>query len=321
TGRAFSVAAPRLWNSLPAEAQLARPPFWGLVNAAWSLCAVGKCQSPVDIDTMRIVYDPFLPPMRLSTGGKRVRHGTMYNTGRHVSFRPDPQRLVNISGGPLLYSHRLHEIRLHFGSEDRTGSEHWVDGEPSSAEVQLIHYNQELYPNISEASRNPNGLAIISIFANVGPNPNRFLNRLLNRETITRISYKNDAYLLQDLSLQDLYPESFGFITYQGSMTTPPCYETVTWVLLDQAINITSVQVSAAPENIGVLAPSPPALTHYPNTHPREPRSPGSQPPCSHPLAHSRSCRWELRCICHPLQTMHIPIPENPEAWLPAPLL
>ncbi|XP_039190949.1 carbonic anhydrase-related protein 11 [Crotalus tigris] len=218
------------------------PPFWGLVNSAWSLCAIGKRQSPVDVNTSQMIFDPFLPPLRLSIGGKKIS-GTMYNTGRHVSFRPDPVQLVNVSGGPLPYSHRLQEIRLHFGSEDGFGSEHRIDGDSFSAEVQLIHYNQELYPNISEASRNPNGLAVISIFANIGPNPNSFLTRLLNRETITRISYKNDAYLLHDLSLEDLYPETFGFITYQGSMSTPPCYETVTWILIDRPINITSVQI------------------------------------------------------------------------------
>jgi len=42
----------------------------------------------------------------------------MYNTGRHVSLRLDKEHLVNISGGPMTYSHRLEEIRLHFGSED-----------------------------------------------------------------------------------------------------------------------------------------------------------------------------------------------------------
>lgn len=61
--------------------------------------------------------------------------GTMYNTGRHVSFRPDPVQLVNVSGGPLPYSHRLQEIRLHFGSEDGFGSEHRIDGDSFSAEV------------------------------------------------------------------------------------------------------------------------------------------------------------------------------------------
>nr|KAF6409176.1 carbonic anhydrase 11 [Rousettus aegyptiacus] len=217
------------------------PPFWGLVNAAWSLCAVGKRQSPVDVELKRVLYDPFLPPLRLSTGGEKLR-GTLYNTGRHVSFLPAPRPVVNVSGGPLLYSHRLSELRLLFGARDGAGSEHQINHQGFSAEVQLIHFNQELYGNLSAASRGPNGLAILSLFVNVAGNSNSFLSRLLNRDTITRISYKNDAYFLQDLSLELLFPESFGFITYQGSLSTPPCSETVTWILVDRALNITSLQ-------------------------------------------------------------------------------
>ncbi|XP_051030372.1 carbonic anhydrase-related protein 11 isoform X2 [Phodopus roborovskii] len=218
------------------------PPFWGLVNAAWSLCAVGKRQSPVDVELKRVLYDPFLPPLRLSTGGEKLR-GTLYNTGRHVSFLPAPRPVVNVSGGPLLYSHRLSELRLLFGARDGAGSEHQINHQGFSAEVQLIHFNQELYGNLSAASRGPNGLAILSLFVNVAGSSNPFLSRLLNRDTITRISYKNDAYFLQDLSLELLFPESFGFITYQGSLSTPPCSETVTWILIDRTLNVTSLQI------------------------------------------------------------------------------
>lgn len=110
----------------------------------------------------------------------------------------------------------------------------------------------------------------------VAGSSNPFLSRLLNRDTITRISYKSesqlsgggdreeprglsqgppfhsglltpadDAYFLQDLSLELLFPDSFGFITYQGSLSTPPCSETVTWILIDRALNITSLQVTS----------------------------------------------------------------------------
>ncbi len=59
----------------------------------------------------------------------------MYNTGRHVSLRLEKEHLVNISGGPMTYSHRLEEIRLHFGSEDSQGSEHLLNGQAFSGEV------------------------------------------------------------------------------------------------------------------------------------------------------------------------------------------
>ncbi|KAL6053708.1 hypothetical protein STEG23_018941 [Scotinomys teguina] len=231
-----------------------RPPFWGLVNAAWSLCAVGKRQSPVDVELKRVLYDPFLPPLRLSTGGEKLR-GTLYNTGRHVSFLPASHPVVNVSGGPLLYSHRLSELRLLFGARDGAGSEHQINHQGFSAEVQLIHFNQELYGNLSAASRGPNGLAILSLFVNVASSSNPFLSRLLNRDTITRISYKNDAYFLQDLSLELLFPESFGFITYQGSLSTPPCSETVTWILIDRALNVTSLQM----HSLRLLSQNPPS--------------------------------------------------------------
>lgn len=59
----------------------------------------------------------------------------MYNTGKHVSLRPDKAHLVNISGGPLGYSYRLEEVRLHFGSEDSQGSEHLLNGQGFPGEV------------------------------------------------------------------------------------------------------------------------------------------------------------------------------------------
>ncbi|XP_005879554.1 PREDICTED: carbonic anhydrase-related protein 11 isoform X2 [Myotis brandtii] len=277
-GGAASLSAPRalvLWAALGAAAHIGPapdpadwwsykenlqgnfvpgPPFWGLVNAAWSLCAVGKRQSPVDVELKRVLYDPFLPPLRLSTGGEKLR-GTLYNTGRHVSFLPAPRPVVNVSGGPLLYSHRLSELRLLFGARDGAGSEHQINHQGFSAEVQLIHFNQELYGNLSAASRGPNGLAILSLFVNVAGSSNPFLSRLLNRDTITRISYKNDAYFLQDLSLELLFPESFGFITYQGSLSTPPCSETVTWILIDRVLNITSLQM----HSLRLLSQNPPS--------------------------------------------------------------
>ncbi|XP_078392689.1 carbonic anhydrase-related protein 10-like, partial [Cetorhinus maximus] len=142
------------------------PPFWGLVNTAWRMCSIGKRQSPLDVNASSVIFDPFLKPLRLRTPGRTIS-GIMYNTGRYVSLRLEPDQLVNISGGPLSYSYRLEEIRLHFGSINTLGSEHLIDGAHFPAEIQLIHYNVHLHKNMSEASHYPNGLMIISLFAQV----------------------------------------------------------------------------------------------------------------------------------------------------------
>lgn len=218
------------------------PSFWGLVNSAWNLCAIGKRQSPIDVETSHMIFDPYLTPLKLNTGG-RMLGGTMYNTGKHVSLRPDKAHLVNISGGPLGYSYRLEQVRLHFGSEDDSGSEHMLNGQGFPGEVQLIHYNQDLYANYTEAARSPHGIAVVSIFIKLSENSNTFLNRMLNRDTITRINYKHDAFLLMGLNIADLYPDTTRYITYEGSITVPPCYETATWILINKPIYVTQMQM------------------------------------------------------------------------------
>ncbi|KAK7823204.1 hypothetical protein U0070_027411, partial [Myodes glareolus] len=127
-----------------------------------------------------------------------------------------------------------------------------------SCQVQLIHYNHELYTNVTEAAKSPNGLVVVSIFIKVSDSSNPFLNRMLNRDTITRITYKSnndyddvvivilrvdDAYLLQGLNIEELYPETSSFITYDGSMTIPPCYETASWIIMNKPVYITRMQM------------------------------------------------------------------------------
>lgn len=55
---------------------------------------MGKRQSPVDVELKRVLYDPFLPPLRLSTGGEKVRGLLGGVTGC---------KRVDMTGGPVRY--------------------------------------------------------------------------------------------------------------------------------------------------------------------------------------------------------------------------
>ncbi|KAI5103575.1 carbonic anhydrase-related protein 10 precursor [Silurus meridionalis] len=57
------------------------PSFWGLVNSAWNLCSVGKRQSPVNIETSHMIFDPFLTPLRLNTGGRKIFLNKLFQCG------------------------------------------------------------------------------------------------------------------------------------------------------------------------------------------------------------------------------------------------
>lgn len=87
----------------------------------------------------------------------------MYNTGRHVSLRLDKEHLVNISGGPMTYSHRLEEIRLHFGSEDGQGSEHLLNGQAFSGEVRALCANYCMSGQESRTKAKPKDYTIFCL--------------------------------------------------------------------------------------------------------------------------------------------------------------
>ena len=40
-----------------------------------------------------------------------------------------------------------------------------------------------------------------------------------------------------------VYPEYHGYYTYEGSLTTPPCSEIVTFIVMERTISITEEQV------------------------------------------------------------------------------
>lgn len=55
----------------------------------------------------------------------------------------------------------------------------------------------------------------------------------------------DDAFLLMGLNIADLYPDTTRYITYEGSITVPPCYETSTWILINKPVYVTQMQVTA----------------------------------------------------------------------------
>lgn len=50
---------------------------------------------------------------------------------------------VNLTGGPLSYRYRFHEIHIHYGLHDQFGSEHSVEGYTFPAEVRKFFKNIE----------------------------------------------------------------------------------------------------------------------------------------------------------------------------------
>ncbi|KAK1906166.1 Carbonic anhydrase-related protein 10, partial [Dissostichus eleginoides] len=71
------------------------PSFWGLVNSAWNLCSQGKRQSPVNIKTGHMIFDPFLTPIKLNTGARKWPKCNLLclHLSEHLSCQPVNTRL------------------------------------------------------------------------------------------------------------------------------------------------------------------------------------------------------------------------------------
>ena len=54
--------------------------------------------------------------------------------------------------------------------------------------------------------------------------------------------YAGQQVRVRHVSVVDLLPPTDDFMTYEGSMTQPGCHETVTWIIVNKPIYVTSEQ-------------------------------------------------------------------------------
>ncbi|KAG8181908.1 hypothetical protein JTE90_007788 [Oedothorax gibbosus] len=219
--------------------QIVGPDYWGLLNPEWKLCNRGRRQSPIDIQPKILLYDPGLSRIEVE---KHKANGTLKNTGHSVRFRLDPDSpAVMVSGGPLSYKYRIHELLLHYGRSDDRGSEHTISGHAFPAELQILGYNNQLYDNMSEAmpkTQGVIGIAILFQISNVSSPDLRLITSKLNQ-----IVHKGQTQHISSISVAGILPDTSQFMTYEGSTTMPGCHETVTWIVLNKPIYITKTEI------------------------------------------------------------------------------
>ncbi|RWS09936.1 carbonic anhydrase-related protein 10-like protein, partial [Dinothrombium tinctorium] len=237
-------------EDLIANGTVFRPDFWGRLNPKWNLCSRGRRQSPIDINPQLLLFDPILPPLEII--GHHV-NGNLINTGRGIIFKvsgaakvtaedPSPP-LVLLINGPLSYRYTLNHLTLHYGRDINRGSEHTIDGVQFSGEIQFYAYNSQLYGSWEEAANRAHGIVGVSVLIQTSSDA-RQANNQLKRIThvLKNITSKGSSQRINSLSIEELLPKLMRrqYITYEGSLTEPACYETVQWIILNKPIYMTS---------------------------------------------------------------------------------
>lgn len=189
------------------------PAFWGGLRPEWAACSSDNRQSPVDLSGA--VPDPALPMLDLDT---------------------EPLWLDLVNNGKTI-EHELHNTTLtidgvvHHGRQFHfhTLSEHTVAGE---------RYLMELHAVFERPSGE---LAVVGQLYETGA-ADPFLAQLvpfLPDEPGEEVSAP------VQLDLRDAFVNLDRYFTYDGSLTTPPCTEIVTWYVLRTPAQMSDAQFTA----------------------------------------------------------------------------
>ncbi|XP_071102112.1 carbonic anhydrase 2-like [Haliotis cracherodii] len=192
-------------------------------------CCDGSKQSPIDIRTQgakcaklgRIQYEP-KPQGQISGNLKRNGHGA--SLAFFAKNRLVTKDMPFTDGEYVLDS-------MHFHSP----SEHLVNGKHYDGELHMVHYKKE-YGSVGAAVGKEDGLAVIGVFLEVtGASEDTAFNRFV--EGVAKL--KGDEPEEMSLDPRELLILDDDYFTYKGSLTTPPCSESVRWVVMELPILIT----------------------------------------------------------------------------------
>lgn len=176
-------------------------------------------QSPIDIfDAQRsrlpeLVFRYRSSPLKVLSNGHTVE----------VEYEP--------GHGTLRFGSQVCELRqFHF----HTAAEHALGGAVAPLEAHLVH----ACPS--------GGLAVVGVLMNYDRNKS---NRAVGM-ALDNAARDGDGYIVgevqvegEEVDARDLLPRDTGYVTYGGSLTTPPCSEIVRWIVLRQPVTVSREQV------------------------------------------------------------------------------
>ncbi len=190
------------------------PAHWDDLCLGYSACA-GSSQSPINIQ--QATADANLSPIVENYHPSAIH---ILNNGHTEQFSYD-------GGSDITFNGQTYSL-LQFHSH--TPSEHTVNGVSYPMEIHLVHKNAAT-----------GQLAVIGILFEEGAE-----NELLKKFTDHLPATKDAVYEAADTyDIASLLPAGNAYYTYAGSLTTPPCSEIVTWLVLKDHATASLAQIHA----------------------------------------------------------------------------
>lgn len=206
-------------------------------------------QSPINILTSTVKESKDVGTIKMGEGWDTKFKLELTNIKKSVKFVPKvakEEELPTLSYKGQTY--RLAQFHAHWGSTNTDGSEHAIDFQKYAGEIHFVHYNTS-YASLGDAMTEADGLLVWGHFLKVNtenqaedPQLNAVLNAMNSIvESDAKVQTAN-SYSLKSL-LPTSHPGFYQIYTYEGSLTTPPCYESVRWILNKTPILVSSTQM------------------------------------------------------------------------------
>ena len=187
------------------------PQNWGKLKPEWAQCAEGRTQSPIDIrDGIKVD----LPPI---TFDYKTSYFTIIDNGHTVQVNVGEGSSFTVSGK----RYDLVQFHFHKPAEER------VNGKSYEMVAHLVHRDID------------DKLAVVAVLLERGDESSIFNTLWANLPLQKNVEFTPDV----SIDLAKLLPEKREYFTYMGSLTTPPCSEGVTWIVLKQPQAVSADQI------------------------------------------------------------------------------
>ncbi|WP_233867201.1 carbonic anhydrase [Paraburkholderia adhaesiva] len=190
------------------------PAHWGDLSPSNAACREGQSQSPVDLHPSAAMHEharEFLIHYHPATF-------TPLNNGHTIqASADDASNVLDLRSD----TYTLKQFHFH------TPSEHELNGNRYPMELHLVH--QDSHGN----------LTVLGVFIKEG-RANAALAQLFAHLPEEGASMQPVA-----IDLDALLPRKRRALVYSGSLTTPPCTERVNWIVLEEPIELSKVQIDA----------------------------------------------------------------------------